>query len=461
MFSKSCLIWYLFAKTRKIYIQTMHEYASETQEARELLSDLEYLWDQVKDIEPSTSPSAESTEPLDNMSAAIAAAGLFGYTGSNAGSYASFDPRLRGGTRGGAGSSVSGPPPQQQLLESYGRRSVAPSTAGGSYVGVVGQQASAGGQSAATAAGAASADRGRKARHPVDRSRVFGAGGSTTSSTMPLFEEAAVDPENQEMKKWRRDVTWALETINEEIMAMRHRYAAVASGTAVTDAGSMMNPPPVPGPGEPGEQQYQSLLTYGARGPGTSSNASHRQTSLYSYNDKFIDSGSRNRGDGGGGGGGLPVLLRRRLDESTHHLNRSHEMLSSNGSSHHSEDSQVWTQSLRHVVSYVLRKRLWRVLARVLWGVGKHIVTDLVVLQAVLILVRSVRGSSSSSSSRGGGLSTAGLRGKGGEGGVGGGQQDALGIAGPRAGVVGRLLEYFGHALDGLFQMMGLRLVLL
>jgi len=46
------------AKRRYIsyLIETMKLYASGTHEARELLSELEYLWDQIKDIEPSPSP---------------------------------------------------------------------------------------------------------------------------------------------------------------------------------------------------------------------------------------------------------------------------------------------------------------------------------------------------------------------------------------------------------------------
>lgn len=57
----------------------MKKYASGTHEARELLSELEYLWDQIKDMEPSPSP------PITPR--------LSTYNGSMYGSTAYFDDR--------------------------------------------------------------------------------------------------------------------------------------------------------------------------------------------------------------------------------------------------------------------------------------------------------------------------------------------------------------------------------
>lgn len=153
----------------------MHEYASETQEARELLSDLEYLWDQVKDIEPSESASGGSVdEHLDNMSSTAAALAAAAAT-----------------TRGG---------------DSYGIRSASTSAAGGSYI--------------VRATGSSS-------RHKRIRPEYYGDAGSTIS-----FDASAVAAvESLEMRKWQSDVTWALETINEEIMAIRDRYAAGQAST--------------------------------------------------------------------------------------------------------------------------------------------------------------------------------------------------------------------------------------
>ncbi|CDR47092.1 CYFA0S28e00606g1_1 [Cyberlindnera fabianii] len=69
------------AKRRYIafLIDTMKKYASGTHEARELLSELEYLWDQIKDMEPSPSP------PITPR--------LSTYNGSMYGSTAYFDDR--------------------------------------------------------------------------------------------------------------------------------------------------------------------------------------------------------------------------------------------------------------------------------------------------------------------------------------------------------------------------------
>lgn len=44
----------------------MDTYASETPESRELLNDLEYLWDQVKDIQPSS--SSDDSAAIDSSS---------------------------------------------------------------------------------------------------------------------------------------------------------------------------------------------------------------------------------------------------------------------------------------------------------------------------------------------------------------------------------------------------------
>lgn len=62
------------AKRRYIecLISTMKTYASGTHEARELLSELEYLWDQIKEIQPSPSPPMTPMNfTRDNMSSSF------------------------------------------------------------------------------------------------------------------------------------------------------------------------------------------------------------------------------------------------------------------------------------------------------------------------------------------------------------------------------------------------------
>lgn len=348
----------------------MHEYASDTQEARELLSDLEYLWDQVKDIEPSTSPSTKSVEPLDNMSAAaITAAGLFGYNGSNAGSYTSFDPRLR---RVRAGSTGSGAAPSQTLdALSYG---LGPSTAGGgSFMGGVGGSGQRRGGGSRHAGGGASADRGRKAgSHPVDRDLMPGR----ASSGVPALFDESLDPDNQEMRKWSRDVTWALETINEEIMAMRHRYAAAAAGD-----GDGMEPAGLPYAGHSGASPLAAVIASEVArgrpgGPGVAHlSQQQQQPSVYSYDDNVGPAKRR---------GGDPHASYHHAYHHSHSHNHHNDLLSH---SSQSDDSAQWIQALLNVVKYIFKRLVWRLLARFLWGVGKHVLTDLVVIKAFLMLM--------------------------------------------------------------------------
>lgn len=362
----------------------MHEYASETQEARELLSDLEYLWDQVKDIQPSTSPSAESTEPLDNMSAAISAAGLLGRAGSNAGSYTSFDPRIQ---RMRGGSSVSG----LQHLESYGGRSATASAAGGSYIGVLERSAR-------------HPDRGRKARN-TGRPKQDRFGSSTGS-----FDGGSGEPgesDNLEMRKWRRDVTWALETINEEIMAMRHRYAS-ATGTESTVL------PPMPMQMPMNDEMYPPMMRAGS---------SNRQRSIYSYNGQEPPSASEPQG--------LPVLIKRRNDANNTH---NHDLMSHSSST---SDAQPWRRTMQDIIKYIMKQRIWRVLAGLLWGVGKHVVIDLAVIQALLILTRYSRNR----------YAPAGVPGRAGA------------SSAARNTMFSQIIMFWGQALAGIFKLLGVQIV--
>ncbi|KAI5961151.1 hypothetical protein CANMA_003925 [Candida margitis] len=88
------------AKKRYIafLIETMKVYASGTHEARELLNELEYLWDQIKDLPvsddendnnlqfPSNAPSFSHTDRLSNRTPSIGGYGSRGGPGSTVGS---------------------------------------------------------------------------------------------------------------------------------------------------------------------------------------------------------------------------------------------------------------------------------------------------------------------------------------------------------------------------------------
>ncbi|KAI5949474.1 hypothetical protein KGF57_004684 [Candida theae] len=88
------------AKKRYIafLIETMKVYASGTHEARELLNELEYLWDQIKDLPasdeendnnlqfPSNAPSFSQTDRLSNRTPSIGGYGSRGGPGSTVGS---------------------------------------------------------------------------------------------------------------------------------------------------------------------------------------------------------------------------------------------------------------------------------------------------------------------------------------------------------------------------------------
>lgn len=84
------------AKKRYIetLISTMHAYASTTPEARELVSELEFVWEQVRNNSQPSSNSQESPLQLNES-------GQGAYPGLTPADDGAFEPRERGGTAGG------------------------------------------------------------------------------------------------------------------------------------------------------------------------------------------------------------------------------------------------------------------------------------------------------------------------------------------------------------------------
>lgn len=221
----------------------MHTYASDSQEARELLADLEYLWDQIKDLQPTSSddsiqglPSAPFTNRhlhshagSTSSAAALTTANLISYnqqnlrhppshTNSHAGSYASIENKRS--RHGNKRSHRHYPLPEN--LQGIPASSLSEMYRAESYMS---------GQSY-------NSNKVREARKGKGKGRNKNFIGSQASDvahddTQNQFfqqpyngniEISQLDDPNLEMTKWRRDVTWALETINEEIMAIRERY---------------------------------------------------------------------------------------------------------------------------------------------------------------------------------------------------------------------------------------------
>lgn len=298
----------------------MHAYASDSQESRELLSDLEYLWDQVKDIQPSSSDDSAGGDagpgvphlnrrrhrPLSHAgsnaesTAALTAANLMSYTqqqhqhqqqqqqipkqkkqhGSFVGSFTSGGPppgtpssridrsgnnnninnnNKRSGNRNfPLPESTLGIPPSSlsgmYRAESYmsgGARShnsraadtsVMPDAAAGNRNSVRGSRREQ------VAASAASHSHQNTTKHIIEDQEIDHHHPLVGSRDEIFYDAKAVaesgelhpqlDSETLEMRKWRRDVNWALETINEEILAIRQRYGGTPLQNSTGPSGS-------------------------------------------------------------------------------------------------------------------------------------------------------------------------------------------------------------------------------
>lgn len=268
----------------------MHTYASESQEAVELVSDLEYLWDQIKDLQPSSSDdsatggvgssilsrprhrhhkhrtrtiseqdiaSSPGSIAHDNSPAPLTASNLRSYNErqqqQGASSYSSIGNQkdkiasLRNAQQRASGTSSYYPLPESTLgippsalgmyrAESYlSGRSVHSTTPKPSSGKGKGMQRSDFNQTKRLS----SLQEGQQfigQRHGRDLDESHSQLGPGVREEefydARVLESSSEDvsnlrEENLEMKKWRRDVNWALETINEEIMAIRQRYGVV------------------------------------------------------------------------------------------------------------------------------------------------------------------------------------------------------------------------------------------
>lgn len=284
----------------------MREYASDTQEARKLLSDLEYLWAQVKDIDLSVIKTNEVTpSPLPQ------------YSGSMAGSYTSYDTQLR---PSGGESFVSGLP--------YGSDTV--SAAGYSNYG-------------------------SQLSHPQP---------SLRATPKKEYIADSVSSDSLEMRKWRRDVSWALETINEEIMAIRQRHAI-----AMSDAASVLPASSEGGLRSPrrGGRASRPPPRNKITGRPSTPSYSHvrNQSSIYSYKDESN------------------VSVR-----AGNSIGRETRLRNANGN-----DSAVSQTTLRifNVLHGLAKKQVWRILTSFLWGFCTRVVVDVIVLAALLSLLRRAR----------------------------------------------------------------------
>lgn len=304
----------------------MHTYASDTPELRELLSDLEYLWDQVKDIQPSSSSSSDSVAmppiastphylpvssrsarsvdressvdqtPSEGGTAALTAANLMTYNqqqqqqqqnvrvtsssrpqrvprpGSFAGSYSSAGKHNHKKYQGSSKRSskyhdnpIPGiNPPPLYSAQSYisggesvnSRAAETVNTAAATGLPpTTPNQKSHWRQYPGSASSLTKKDhiptrldiklkkQGRNlpyftesndvedqeffdAREAANSIRNAAATNSARLTDDPLIISTGskIIDETNELTRWRRDVNWALETINEEIMAIRQRY---------------------------------------------------------------------------------------------------------------------------------------------------------------------------------------------------------------------------------------------
>lgn len=297
----------------------MHEYASNTQEARELLADLEYLWNQIKNIEPTKSPSTDSTD-LSGLPPTTALPGLLGYSSGGGGS-ASISRRSHPG-------------------KSRRRGDIA--TISGSSIYGLGGGAGGGGSGS------------------LGTRSVGGASSISGGANRRMKFVQQQDPE----EKWRRDVTWALETINEEILAMRHRYDAVVTGA----------PPAGPSPGasvplEMLAQAGSSVQSYRITphstilGPPLSQGAA---ASVYSYSGRHhikpnID---------------LPLQ---------HHASQVISGKGSHGGSARDDDDDSFPNKIKllvQIIQQICRKRIFRLLL----NISTRIFIDLAVLRGLLFI---------------------------------------------------------------------------
>ncbi|KAF5103294.1 hypothetical protein DV451_001589 [Geotrichum candidum] len=168
------------------------------------------------------------------------------------------------------------------------------------------------------------------------------------------------DPE----EKWRRDVTWALETINEEILAMRHRYDAVVTGA----------PPAGPSPGasvppemlaQAGSSVHSYRITPHSTilGPPPSQGAA---ASVYSYSGRHhikpnID---------------LPLQ---------HHASQVISGKGSHGGSARDDDDDSFPNKIKllvQIIQQICRKRIFRLLL----NISTRIFVDLAVLRGLLFI---------------------------------------------------------------------------
>ncbi|KAF5115350.1 hypothetical protein DV454_002386 [Geotrichum candidum] len=168
------------------------------------------------------------------------------------------------------------------------------------------------------------------------------------------------DPE----EKWRRDVTWALETINEEILAMRHRYDAVVTGapTAGPSPGASV-PPEMLAQAGSSVHSYRITPHSTILGPPPSQGAA---ASVYSYSGRHhikpnID---------------LPLQ---------HHASQVISGKGSHGGSARDDDDDSFPNKIKllvQIIQQICRKRIFRLLL----NISTRIFIDLAVLRGLLFI---------------------------------------------------------------------------
>jgi hypothetical protein len=172
------------------------------------------------------------------------------------------------------------------------------------------------------------------------------------------------DPE----EKWRRDVTWALETINEEILAMRHRYDAAVTGAPPPPSGASVGatlPPEVLAQAGSSVHSYRITPHSAMLGSPPPQGAA---ASLYSYSD------------------------RHHLKPSTelslqHHASQMIGGKGSHGGGARDDDDGSFSNKIRllvEIIQQIFRKRIFRLLL----NISMHILVDLAVLRGLLFIYR-------------------------------------------------------------------------
>ncbi|KAF5099033.1 hypothetical protein D0Z00_001793 [Geotrichum galactomycetum] len=169
------------------------------------------------------------------------------------------------------------------------------------------------------------------------------------------------DPE----EKWRRDVTWALETINEEILAMRHRYDSVVTGAPPSGASAGASLPP-----EMLAQPGSSVHSYRINPhPAMLVPPQGAAASLYSYSDRHHLKPS-------------PELP---------HQHHASQFINGNGShgngARDDDDEGLFLNKIKlliEIIEQIFRKRIFRLLL----NMSVRILVDLAVLRGLLFIYR-------------------------------------------------------------------------